>query len=499
MKRKFGSLLMAAVLTLGMALPAWAAPAKETKELTVTSTPPAAAALTYQVANDTTIHQVNGPIPVTPGEEISLTAEAASEGYQFHAWAQGGKKVEGTGNSLTITYADVDKGAVNAIFDVKLNVEEDDRVTVTLTVNGNPFTPGGYVTPGSKVVAKGVPEEGYKIVDWLLQDQMWDGSQEIAEDGTLTFTMPVQPVTLQMLTAQIGGEVKMITSARKGGTISPLGEHVYGTGEYIPMLIIPDEGYVIDTISESVWDNEPEEVDVFRGYAGAVSWSHRYSGSGTMRYHVTFCFLLMLFGGHWLYFTPTAEINIDINPSIEMSINRFDQVIDINDFNEDGQKLADSLNIKYKNYADAVEQVLNNDTVTALLSNNEVMTITVTGVDGQQSAKILSGVEAFAEERRNTYCFYASSEEVADAHEMGLSCGKYRAFLELQLLDPNITPETVQEMTMREIRDLIDLLSTDSGNNSSSYDNQQNGHHGYGGGHGRGWRNRRTEQQNAGE
>lgn len=46
MKRKFGSLLMAAVLTLGMALPAWAAPAKETKELTVTSTPPAAAALT---------------------------------------------------------------------------------------------------------------------------------------------------------------------------------------------------------------------------------------------------------------------------------------------------------------------------------------------------------------------------------------------------------------------------------------------------------------------
>ena len=142
---------------------------------------------------------------------------------------------------------------------------------------------------------------------------------------------------------------------------------------------------------------------------------------------------------------------------------------------------------------------LNNDTVTALLSNNEVMTITVTGVDGQQSAKILSGVEAFAEERRNTYCFYASSEEVADAHEMGLSCGKYRAFLELQLLDPNITPETVQEMTMREIRDLIDRLSTDSGNNSSSYDNQQNGHHGYGGGHGRGWRNRRTEQQNAGE
>lgn len=226
-----------------------------------------------------------------------------------------------------------------------------------------------------------------------------------------------------------------------------------------------------------------------QGYTGTAIKHHKYP----LYAAVCFCFLFMLFGGRWLYFTPTAQISIDINPSIEMSINRFDQVIDINNFNEDGRILADSLNIKYMNYADAVEQVLNNDMVSALLSNNEVMTITVIGPDGQQSAEILSGVEACVEERRNTYCFFASSEEVADAHGMGLSCGKYRAFLELQLLDSNITSEAVQKMTMREIRDLIDSLSTDGENNSSSYDNRQNGHHGDGGGHGRGWRNRRTE------
>ena len=232
-----------------------------------------------------------------------------------------------------------------------------------------------------------------------------------------------------------------------------------------------------------------------QGYTRTTIKPHKYPLYAT----VCICFLFMLFGGRWLYFTPTAQISIDINPSIEMSINRFDQVIDINDFNEDGRKLADSLNIKYMNYADAVEQVLNNDTITALLSNNEVVTITVIGPDRRQSAKILSGVEVCAEERCNTYCFFASSEEVADAHGMGLSCGKYRAFLELQLLDPNITPEAVQEMTMREIQDLIDRLSTDSENNFSSYDNRQNRHHGDGCGHGRGCRNRRTEQRNAGE
>lgn len=204
------------------------------------------------------------------------------------------------------------------------------------------------------------------------------------------------------------------------------------------------------------------------------------------------CLFFMLFGGHWLYFTPIAQISIDINPSIEMSINRFEQVIFVNDFNEDGREFSDTLNIKYKNYADAIEQILNNDIITALLSDNEVMTITVIGSDGQRSAKILSGVEACTARQNNTYCYFASSEEVAVAHEMGLSCGKYRAFLELQLLDSNITSETVQRMTMREIRELIDRLSSDSENHSSSYNNRGNGYHGRGGGHGQGWRNGET-------
>lgn len=217
-----------------------------------------------------------------------------------------------------------------------------------------------------------------------------------------------------------------------------------------------------------------------QGYAAANTGQRRYP-----LYAGAFaCLLFMLFGGHWLYFTPTAQISVDINPSIEMSVNRFDQVILVTDFNEDGRALSRTLDVKYKNYTDAIEQILNHDTIEALLAENEVMTITVIGPDEQQSAKILSGVEACTAERRNTYCYFASSEDVAEAHKMGLSCGKYRAFLELEFLDPSITPEAVQNMTMREIRDIIDSLSADSVNPSSSYDNRGNGHHGYGGDHG---------------
>ena len=201
------------------------------------------------------------------------------------------------------------------------------------------------------------------------------------------------------------------------------------------------------------------------------------------------CLLMVLLGGRWLYFTPTAEISIDINPSIELSVNRFDRVIAVTGFNEDGQEFSKTLDVTYKDYTQAIEQILHHDSITALLSGGEVMSITVVGPDGQQSAKLLSGVRACTTGQSNIDCYSAQSGEAAAAHEAGLSCGKYRAFLELQLLDPDITPEAVQGMTMREIRALIDSLSAGGENETSSYNNWGNGHHGQGNSHGNRWRN----------
>lgn len=221
-----------------------------------------------------------------------------------------------------------------------------------------------------------------------------------------------------------------------------------------------------------------------RGYAGAKAEKRRYPAYAL----ACACLLFVLLGGSWLYFTPTTEISIDINPSIELGINRFDRVVSVNAFNEDGQALADSLDVKYKNYTQAIEQLLNDESITALLSSGEVMAITVVGPDRQQSAKLLSVVEMCTAGQSNIGCYSARPEEAVAAHEAGLSCGKYRAFLELQQLDPDITPEAVQGMTMREIRDRIDRLSSDGGSDAPQPDGQGNGHHGSGSGHGSGWR-----------
>lgn len=168
-------------------------------------------------------------------------------------------------------------------------------------------------------------------------------------------------------------------------------------------------------------------------------------------------FLLVIgFGGHRIYFTPTSVISIDMNPSLELGINRFDRVISVEGFQEEGKALAASLSIRHMEYIEALEEIMANERVIEGLSEDEILTISVIGNGGEQNQKMLATIEASTAGHKNTYCYYADTEDVKEAHHTGISYGKYRAFLEVQALDPDITTEDIQEMTMREIHDLTD-------------------------------------------
>ena len=124
----------------------------------------------------------------------------------------------------------------------------------------------------------------------------------------------------------------------------------------------------------------------------------------------------------------------------------------------------------------------------ALLAQGELVSITVLE-DGEKSAEMLSQISACGyASSPNVTCQIANREEINNAHHAGLSFGKYRAFLELHALDPSITPEQIQGLTMREIRDWIARLSEDDSGNTQGNETQNSGNgHGQGrGGQGNG-------------
>lgn len=200
------------------------------------------------------------------------------------------------------------------------------------------------------------------------------------------------------------------------------------------------------------------------------------------------CFVLILLGGgsYYAYYMPMFTISVDVNPSIELEINRFDRVIAVEAYNEDGDTLLSSLNIYNLVYIDALSRILEDKCMEPYLTPEQLTTITVFGKNKEGQKKILAGITTCTASYKNIYCSSGNSEDAAKAHAAGLSLGKYKAFLELQELDPEITAEDVQGLTMRQIRDKINALS-----NSSDHTIQNNteGNNGQGLGHGFGYGN----------
>lgn len=170
---------------------------------------------------------------------------------------------------------------------------------------------------------------------------------------------------------------------------------------------------------------------------------------------VAACLAVLLLGGSYLVLSPTAFISIDVNPSLELGINRFDRVVSVEGYNPEGKAIADSLDIRFLPYQDALEQILADPELGAYLAQDEEMNVTVASANESQSSEILQNVESCVSGHENIHCHEGNSETMEEAHSAGLSFGKYQAYLILRELDPSVTLEEIQSLTMKEIREWI--------------------------------------------
>lgn len=189
---------------------------------------------------------------------------------------------------------------------------------------------------------------------------------------------------------------------------------------------------------------------------------YRHAATGASRavraIRVAVCTLVVLLGvgGYCSYAIPVATISLDINPSLELSVNLYDRVVRVQGYNEEGRDVAAAVEVTHMAYVDAIETILREETVAGCLAQDELLEITVVNgsEDGlQQMQDCILARTGIAPEQ--LHCTQRQAD-VAAAHEAGLSVGKYRAYLELREVLPEVTVADVQQLTMRQIRDLLE-------------------------------------------
>ena len=165
-------------------------------------------------------------------------------------------------------------------------------------------------------------------------------------------------------------------------------------------------------------------------------------------------FVVVIFSG--LYYSPKSYISIDINPSIEINLNIFDKVIGVNASNEDGKTIVENIDLKHLFYIDALEKLDNSQAFNEYSDQN--IEITVVTKNTENSEKMIENINAcsFSKQGNNVTCFSENEEVKEAALKYNISFGKYRAYLELLEVNPNITIEDIRDLSMKTIREMID-------------------------------------------
>lgn len=191
-------------------------------------------------------------------------------------------------------------------------------------------------------------------------------------------------------------------------------------------------------------------------------------------------------GGYAWAQAPCAYVAIDVNPSIELGINRLGNVASVRAYNEDGERLLQALDLDGLAYADAMAAL--EERLRGYLDDGATVEMTVVCDDERQAAELEQvGVGCLsASGSGSVHCSHASSEEHHAAESAGMGLGKYRLYLELVDAGVNISPEEASAMTMRELRALLEDAGSASAGGSGSDAGQTSGR---AGGHGNGSRN----------
>ena len=170
-------------------------------------------------------------------------------------------------------------------------------------------------------------------------------------------------------------------------------------------------------------DELKEKTLSFLSYAGNVQAAARKKRTVRRLVPLLACVLLLFIGlgGTKLYFSPEFVISIDVNPSFEIVVNRFDRVVSVTGYNDDGEKLVQTLDIKNMDYRKALDKVFTGGVLAEYYASDEVVSVTVVGADKPVDNSILEDIQSCTGNYENTYCQSADMEAVETAHELGLS------------------------------------------------------------------------------
>ncbi len=165
--------------------------------------------------------------------------------------------------------------------------------------------------------------------------------------------------------------------------------------------------------------------------------------------------LLAGIGGYSWFQAPVSYVGIDVNPSMELALNRLNRVAAVTAYNAAGEKILEGLSLKGKKYTDAIDLIVDSKDMKAYLTDESELVFTV-AADGSRERELISGVESCSKQiGHKSQSVSTDVETASQAHDHGFSLGKYCAYLQLVQYDDTVTADECRDMSMSQLHGLI--------------------------------------------
>ncbi len=164
--------------------------------------------------------------------------------------------------------------------------------------------------------------------------------------------------------------------------------------------------------------------------------------------------------GMIVYARPYGTVSLDINPSIEYTINRFDRVLAAEGINDDGSAILNELELKsilHKNIEEAMEMTIDQVEADGYLDEDEERYIVVSASTDRDeyTDDIVERLNNVADRHEGVkaIALKVSDEDVRKAHDQGISAGKLKMVDELE----KVYGEEIDraEWNKRSVNDII--------------------------------------------
>jgi hypothetical protein len=165
--------------------------------------------------------------------------------------------------------------------------------------------------------------------------------------------------------------------------------------------------------------------------------------------------------GAYSYTVPYSIIDVDINPSLEITTNIYDRIIKAEALNEEGQKLLQAGSLKHSSLDKGVAVILNNAVRQGYLKGDaadNAVVFTIVSEDAKRSEKLRKGIETVAiaelkEEgvKSKVVVGKASRQEHDSAREIGLTQGKLGLIEKAIEAEPGLKLEDLRDVPVKDI------------------------------------------------